>query len=100
MIVFRKIDPDALRAMWEAGTPTADIADQIGVTDRAVRWAVAKIGLPPRPRGGSPRRAAPPPDQPPPPAVTGYARIAEIAARDGITLTQAMQRWHRTRRTA
>lgn len=97
-MTVRRIDPDVLRGLWADGVATADIAERFDVQTPAVNKAVKALGLPPRSHGGVQKRRPPPP--PPPKPASGYAIAAEIAARDGITLTQALQRWHRTRRTA
>lgn len=97
-MTVRRIDPDVLRRLWADGVATADIAEHFGVQYPAVNKAAKAMGLERRPPGGVQRRQPPPP--PPPKPLSGYAIAAEIAARDGITLTQALQRWHRTRRTA
>lgn len=96
-MTVRRIDPDVLRRLWADGTPSAEIAEHFGVQYPAVNKAAKAMGLERRPPGGVRPRTAPPP---PPKPLSGYAIAAEIAARDGITLTQALQRWHRTRRTA
>lgn len=94
-----RINYTDLRRLWAEGVPTGDIATQLGFSSRAIREAAARLKLPPRPRGGDNRRRSYEPTTTVQ-TKSGYAIVAEIAAREGITLTQAMQRWHRTRRTA
>lgn len=89
-----QVDRVNLPRLWRDGVPTAEIADRMGVKPPAVARAARQMELPPRKSGPRtdlhrPVKAAPVP--------ASYATVAEQAAAEGLTLTQALQRFHRTR---
>lgn len=48
----KKIDDEAMRKLWVAGTPIDEICAKLGVGNASVRLAVQRLGLAARPRGG------------------------------------------------
>lgn len=109
------IDDEALRRMWREGLHVRDIAHAFGCQYPAVNRRIRKLELPKRavtqPYSGAGREtvalvaevptasqnAAPAP-RPKAQAPTGYAAIAEDAARRGVSLAQATLDFHRARR--
>lgn len=89
----KKFDHAEFKRMWEAGTPGHEIAEHFGCSESWVCQTVPRLNLQRREKRRKDIKA---PERPPPPD-GGYARVAEIAARDGCTWTHALQRFHRSR---
>ena len=98
----RKIDIAVVRSLWNVGYTTGEIAKKLDVKSKSINRVARLAGVqaPNAPSKHRPQReecSKPPPDPKPTRAPGGYADVNAMVANDGITLRQAMQRFHRSR---
>jgi|GEM_PF-6607578 len=98
------VDDDQLRQMWRNNKHASLIAETMGLSITTVTRRARALGLPIRlpSMTASTRIILPPVTPRPPPApkpISGYDRIAQIAAERNVTFTAATQQYHRERAT-